>query len=362
MAKVKIAINASPLHDGNAVRGVGYFTSRLVPAMQKIIKTDPEYQNWQLDLISAIGGSASGRTDYQLLHYPFFDPFKRTLKINKSIPTIVTVYDLIPRQFKTHFPVGLKGELNWLLQKHQLKKSDLIITCSHYSKFIISDLTNYPVDRIYVTPGAADPSFKKITDKTKLNKISQKYNLPKKFILYVGDINWNKNIPDLVKSCLKLKYPLVIVGSAATQKNLPLHPWTTDLHWLQSQKNNPLLTLTGFVPDTDLPAIFNLATLYCQPSCAEGFGLPLVQAMASGCPTVFSQETSLPEVSNFSGLMFDPYNSKSLTHALKKLWLNKKLQQAFIKKGLTRSKHFNWELTARQTLAVYRLALLSHEK
>ncbi|MBU3935373.1 glycosyltransferase family 4 protein [Patescibacteria group bacterium] len=359
MAKVKIAIDISPTQDGNAVRGIGYFTSRLVPAMQQIIKTDPEYKDWQLDLIR---NSKLEIRNFDLVHYPFFDPFKRTLKVNSSIPTIVTVYDLTPRQFKKHYPVGIKGELNWLSQKHQLKKTNLLVTCSHYSKFVISDLTGYPTDRIYVTPGAADPSFKVIGDKNKLKKISQKYHLSKKFVLFVGDIDWNKNIPNLVKACFKLKYPLVIVGSAAVQKNVPDHPWTTDLRWLQSQKSNPLLTLTGFVPDADLPAIFNLATIYCQPSYAEGFGLPLVQAMASACPTIFSQETSLPEISNFSGLMFNPYNPKSLTHALKKLWNSPKLQQEFVKKGLNRAKHFTWKLTARQTLAVYQLALLSHEK
>ena len=358
MAKVKIAIDVSPLYDGNAARGIGYFTSRLVPALQQVIKTDPEYKNWQLDLIK---NSKLKIKNYNLIHYPFFDPFKKTLKIN-SIPTIVTVYDLIPRQFKKHFPVGLKGELNWFYQKHQLKKSDLIITCSHYSKYVINGLTNYPTDCIYVTPGAADPSFKIIQDQNYLKQIVQKYHLPEKFILYVGDINWNKNIPNLVKACFKLNYPLVIVGSAAVQKNVPDHPWTTDLRWLQSQTKNPLLTLTGFVPDTDLPAIFNLATLYCQPSYAEGFGLPLVQAMASACPTVFSRETSLPEVSDYSGLMFNPYNPNSLAHALKKLWHDQKLRQTFIKKGLARAKHFSWNLTARQTLAVYQVALLSHEK
>jgi glycosyltransferase involved in cell wall biosynthesis len=359
MAQIKIAIDVSPLHNGNAIRGVGYFTSRLIPAIQQIIKTDPEYKNWQLDLITNCQLAIS---NYQLLHFPFFDPFKRSLKINRSIPTVVSVYDLMPRQFRKQFPVGLKGELNWLCQKRQLKKTDLIITCSHYSKFVINGLTGYPTDRIYVTPGAADPSYKVISDKAKLAKISQKYNLPKKFVLFVGDINWNKNIPSLVKACFKLNYPLVIVGSAALAKDVPDHPWTTDLRWLQTQSKNPLLHLTGFVPDNDLPAIFNLATIYCQPSYAEGFGLPLVQAMASACPTIFSQETSLPEVSNFSGLMFNPYNSKSLPHALKKLWNDQKLQQEFIKKGLSRAKHFSWDLTARQTLAVYQVALLSREK
>jgi len=358
MAKVKIAFDTSPLTDGNSVRGIGYFTSRLIPALKSELKNNPEYKNWQIDFIDKL---SANQKSYDLVHYPFFDLFKKTLKVT-STPTIVSVYDIMPRQFKKHFPVGLKGELTWLRQRHQLKKTDYLITCSHYSKFAINGITNYPVDRIYVTPGAADPAFKPISNQKILKKVRQKYHLPQKFVLFVGDINWNKNIPSLVKACFALKIPLVIVGSAAVQKDVPDHPWTTDLHWLQSQTKNPLLNLTGFVPDKDLPSIFNLATIYCQPSYAEGFGLPLVQAMACACPTIFSQETSLPEVSDYSGLMFNPYNSKSLSHALKKLWNNQKLQQTYIKKGLTRAKHFSWDLIARQTLAVYQLALLAHEK
>ena len=193
--------------------------------------------------------------------------------------------------------------------------------------------------------------------------LRQKYKLPPKFILYVGDINWNKNIPTLVNVCIKLDYPLVIVGSAATQKSVPIHSWTKDLRWLQSQAIHPLITLTGFVPDQDLPTLYNLATLYCQPSFAEGFGLPLVQAMACGCPIVYSQETSLPEImSSNNGQKFNPSSSKSLQHALRKLWTNQRLRRQYVKKGLKRAKHFDWSQTAKQTLIAYQVALMQNEK
>jgi len=356
MKAVKIAINVSPLTDANSQRGVGYFTQNLVPALQREIKTNPDYQNWQIILIEN-----SKIENCKLIHYPFFDPFRLTLPAKKTIPTITTIYDLMPRQFKKHYPVGIKGEIKWLIQRHRVKKSDLIITSSHYSKHIIKDILHYPEDKIYVTHGAADSSFKPIKNPFKLKKVRQKYQLPTKFILYVGDINWNKNIPTLVKTCQKLKYPLVIVGSSATKKDVPIHPWTTDLHWLQSQTSNPLLTLTGFVPDQDLPLIYNLATLYCQPSFAEGFGLTPLEAMACACPVVYSQEGSIPEVMDYNGQMFNPYSQRSLQNALTKLWTNPKLRRRYIKKGLKRATHFSWSLTAKQTLAVYQVALMKNE-
>jgi glycosyltransferase involved in cell wall biosynthesis len=345
--KIKVAIDISPLNNDNAVRGVGYYTKNLVEALQKI--NDPHFD---VKLIT----HNSDLTNFDLVHYPYFDPFSLTLPSKTKIPTIVTVHDLIPRQFKSHFPVGLKGEIKWQMQRFRVCQSTLIITVSHYSKYIIADLLHYPADRIYVTHEAANSDFKPITNQKLLTSLKNKYQLPNKFVLYVGDINWNKNVPNLVKACLKLKYPLVIAGSAAAKK-VPDHPWTKDIHWLQSQKS-PYLKLLGFVPDKDLPILYNLATIYCQPSYAEGFGLPLVEAMQSGTPVVYSQETSLPEIMDYNGEFFDPHTPGSLESALKKIWNSSTLQREYSTQGLKRAQIFNWQYTALQTLAVYQQALL----
>ncbi len=351
----RIAIDVSPLYNQSSQRGIGYFAKNLIDALQKQVKNNPDFKTYQINLIKT-----APTKKYDLIHYPFFDPFNITLPVRSNTPTIVSVYDLMPRQFKKHFPVGVKGEIKWLIQKSRLKRVDFLITCSHYSKHIIKDIITYPEDRIYVTYGAADPSFRVIKNKSRLKAIQKKYNLPKKFVLYVGDINWNKNIPGLVKACLSNKYPLVIVGAAATQKFVPNHPWTQDLLYLQSQKNKNIV-LTGFVSDQDLPYIYNLATLYCQPSFAEGFGLPLVQAMACGCPVAFSQETSVPEVMDHNGQMFNPYSQKSLKKALKILWTSNQLRKHYRKSGLNRAKFFSWPQTAIQTLSVYQVALLNEK-
>lgn len=354
--KLKIAIDVSPLSDGNAKRGVGIFTRQLVAALKKEISSNPEYSDFQINYIENWNLDFE---NYSLVHYPFFDPFFPTLPRRQNIPTIVTVYDLIPRQFKRHFPVGLKGELTWLGQKRRLKSSDYLLTCSHYSKYAIHQITRYPLDRIYVTPGAASDIFKPIKDTKKLKLIHQKYHLPPKFVFYVGDINWNKNIPSLVKACQQLKYPLVIAGAAAVSPNVPDHPWTADLHWLQNQQYPQLI---GFVPDDDLPSIYNLATLYCQPSYAEGFGLTVLEAMKSGCPTAISRETSLPEITDQNALYFDPYRLDSIKKVLSQLWQSPSLRRQLSQKGIAHARKFSWQSTALQTLALYRLALLSHEK
>lgn len=356
MKKFKVAIDVSPLNDGNALRGVGYYTRNLVKALQEEIKTNPDFRHYQINLIT---DSSQLKSDYHLIHYPYFDPFKLTLpSTNKAF--IVTCHDLIPRAFKKHFPVGIKGEIKWLIQKQRLQQATYIICPSHSAKYQILDQISYPVDQIFTTYEAATPNFKKITNQTLLSDIKNKYQLPDKFVLFVGDINWNKNIPTLVKACLQLKYPLVIAGSAATKK-VPQHPWTQDILWLQSQKS-PLIHLLGFVPDEDLAPLYNLATLYCQPSFSEGFGLPLIEAMQSGTPVVYSQESCLPEIMDFNGEHFDPYSQKSLVISLKKLWTDSKLRQKYSILGQKRAKFFSWKKTAIQTLSVYRLFELNEKK
>lgn len=355
---IKIAIDISPLSDANSIRGVGYYTKNLVESLQSEIKSNPKYANWQIDLITDICHLRS--EIFNLVHYPYFDPFKLTLPSKKTIPTIVTVHDLIPRQFKKHFPVGIKGEIKWLIQKHRVKQANYILTVSYYSKSIINNILKYPSDHIYVTHLAANSTFKPISNKSELENIRKKYNLPEKFILFVGDINWNKNIPSLVTACEQLNYPLVIVGGTATRKNVEDHPWNKDILWLQQQKINNLI-LTGFVSDEDLPYIYNLATIYCQPSYAEGFGLPVIQAMQSGCPVVYSNETSLKEIMDQNGIPFNPYSIKSIKKSLKTLWSNQKLREKYKQIGLKQAQNFKWSFTAKQTLALYEL-VINHEK
>lgn len=357
----KIAIDVSPTLDANSKRGVGFYTKNLVESLQKEVKSNPDYQNFSIDLIENCKFKIE---NYSLVHYPYFDPFKLTLPV-KKIPTIITVHDLIPRQFKAHFPVGLKGEIKWLIQKNRLKKADYIITDSHTSKYIIADITKYPVDKIYTIYLAASSLFKPIIEKKILQKIKKKYQLPDKFVLYVGDINWNKNIPRLVNACLDLKYPLVIVGTAATRKNVENHPWNQDLLWLQSialkYQSTRILTLPGFVPDADLVSIYNLATLYCQPSIAEGFGLPVLEAMACGCPVSYSLTSSLEEIVDYNGQPFNPTSTTSIKKAIKTVWTNPVLQDKLSQKGLKHSQTFSWRQAALQTLAVYKLALLNEK-
>lgn len=349
MKKYKIAIDISPISDGNSIRGVGYYTKHLTNALQRI-------KQKRFDIKLATQKSETIGAD--LIHYPFFDPFKLTLPNRTTVPTVVTVHDLIPRQFKSHFPVGIRGEIYWLIQSHRLKNIDHIITVSNYSKEIIHQTLHLSPQKISVTLEAANPDYHHINDKKRQAEIISKYNLPNKFVLYVGDINWNKNVPTLVKACLHQKIPLVIAGSAATKKTIS-HPWTQDILWVQSQKNKNLIT-TGFIDDNDMPVVYSVATVYCQPSYAEGFGLPVLEAMQCGCPVVTNRESSLAEVAGSAAIFFNPHSQSDLEDKLKEIYFDPTTQKKYSLLGIEQSQKFSWEKTAKDTLSVYDRVL--HEK
>ena len=356
MKKYKIAIDVSPLSDGNSVRGVGFYTKNLVNALQAEIKSNPDFQDFNIELIT---DSSKLLTGFDLIHYPYFDPFYLTLPLSKT-PFIVTVHDLIPIELANIFPVGIKGALKWQIQKYKLKKAKYILAPTHTAKYSIHSILNYSKEKIFTTYEAADSNFKKITDKKLLDNIKNKFNLPDKFVLFVGDLNTNKNIPRLAMSCNKLKIPLIIAGSSAVKKVLD-HPWNVDIKWVQANQSKYLKSI-GFVENIELPVLYNLASVYCQPSIMEGFGLPLLEAMQCGTPTCFSKQTSLAEISEYSGLSFDPYSVDDIVSKIKLLLSDKKLQQDLINKGKKRAKIFSWKTCAINTLAVYKLCQLDAQK
>ncbi len=356
--KHKVVINIAALHTQSSNRGIGFYTKRLIDSLQKVVKTNPTYKDFQIDVFD--GNDQKIISDCNLIHYPYFDIFQKTLIINDK-PTIVTVHDLIPLSFPNQYPVGIRGRINWMLQKKELTKASYIITDSISSRFEITRHLKFPQDRIFSIYLAADGDFKPI-EKRKARLLTKNLGLPDKFVLYVGDVNWNKNLESLANVCISLNYPLIVVGAAAATAIAPIHPWTKSLQnfKLLQAKNENLVKTLGYLPNDVLNSLYNLATFYCQPSRAEGFGLPLVEAMQAGCPVVYSQTSSLPEITNYLGLFFDPNSLQEMKKSFKQMWHDDSLQKRTRQDGMQRAKMFTWESTAIQTLEVYRLALLEN--
>ncbi len=362
MTAVCVAIDISPLKNSHRFRGIGFYTKNLTEGLLATIKEDRKYADFKIKMIDEPFDHSNNQSP-SLVHYPQFDIFFPTLP-RKTRPTIVTVHDLTPLVFPSHYPSGVRGRINWLGQKKKLQKVEAIITDSQNSKKDIARLVNYKPEKIFVVYLGVGESFKKIKNEKIKEVIRQKYCLPRKFVFYVGDVNWNKNIPNLVKACQQVNLPLVIAGKQAISQNYDRnHPENQDLVWLQKMaKNEAEIHLLGYVPDEDLPILYNLASIYCQPSFYEGFGLPLVEAMACGTPVVSANTGSLPEVGEEAVLYFNPYQKNSLFRAIETVIGDKELANKLSARGLLQARKFSWKKCAKETLGVYQNVLSSLEK
>jgi len=348
---MKIAIDVSPLQSGHKVRGVGFYLSYLQKALLQYF---PEHEYIFFQKKEEIPSSVD------LIHYPYFDPFFVSLPLRKKQKTVVTVHDLTPLVFPEHFPAGMKGKFNWQLQRFNLQRVDGIITDSEASKRDILRLVGVHEKKISVAYLAAGEEFRNEKGKLKDEKLRRKYNLPKEFVLYVGDVTWNKNLPRLLHAVQEINMPLVMVGQSLTSTQFDKqNKWNADLIEVQKlAAQNEKVSLLGFVPTEDLVEIYNLANVFVFPSVYEGFGLPIVEAMQSGCPVITSKEGCMPEVGGEAVAYFDGYDTKSLVAVLQKVFYSKSLQKELSEKGIAQAKKFSWEKTAEKTIEAYKRALM----
>ena len=316
-------------------RGVGFYVANLVDELKKsktILLTD---------------------TNPDIVHYPFFDLFYPTLPLYKNRPTVVTIHDLTPLILKDLYPKGIMGTINLLRQRLAVSNLNAIITDSQNSKSDIIHYFKYPADKIFVTPLAIDPIFAKEVSQKELAEVQEKYKLPKKFILTVaGGPNPNKNLVTLAKVTKELGLPLVVVGKGLLQEiKEPIHPELKDLGKLRQYEH---ILFPGFVSTEDLSAMYRLATLYCQPSLYEGFGLPVLEAMTVGCLLVSSNSSSLPEIYPANTITFNPKSQKEMKQALKKaLDLTLKQKEDLLSSAKERAADFSWRKTVDMTEMVY---------
>ncbi len=302
-----------------------------------------------------------------LVHYPYFDPFFPTLPLLKPKPVAVTVHDLIPLVFPDKFPAGLRGLLKWQLQRLSLLGADRIIADSAQSAQDIARYSGVSHERIDVVHLAPGERFRKMDKKDKMNqrgieRVKAKHHLPEHFILYVGDVNWNKNIHGMLEAFRnlktqnsKLKTKLVFVG-AAFKNSLLAETKDIDNHIHSLNVTDDVMKL-GFVPDEDLPAIYSLASVYIQPSFYEGFGLPVLEAMACGCPVVCSYVASLREIGG-PAISIDPDDPANIASGiLRVLSLSKEQRNKLIGDQRQWAKQFTWRNVAALTMKAYEKVL-----
>ena len=350
---MKIAINIFPLKSGHKDRGIGFYTANLI----ENLKQDPQIELQEFLNLSEV-------KDTDIIHYPWFDFFFHTLPIKKRFKTVVTIHDVIPLVYLEHYPTGLKGRYNFLLQRLALKNCKHIITDSEISKLDIVKYLKIPRGKISTIYLAANKSFN-ILSNNKLLYAKRKYKLPDRFLLFVGDANRVKNLPFLIEGFNQIfKTPgfgslkLVLVGEVFLKKVENInHPELESLkkvnRLIRDYRLENQVIRSGILDLEALVAFYNLASIYIQPSLYEGFGLPILEAFACGTPVLSSDQGSLPEVGGDAALYFNPTNLNQFKSMIIEILKNPSLQNKLSKLAQKRIKKFSWDKVAEETKQVY---------
>lgn len=348
---MNIGIDITPLLDNrllsHRVRGTGFYLQNLKKSLLKF---------YPKNVYTFFNKGDNLSKDIDVVHYPYFEPFFLTLPIIKRYKTVVTVHDLTPLVFPKYFPSGVKGSIKWQIQKFLLQNTNAIITDSESSKKDILRYTGVSYEKIHVIYLAAGEEYKKYKiSNIKYQILRKKYKLPEKFVLYVGDVTWNKNLPRLIEAVKMVNIPLVMVGKSLIEKDFDKNnPWNKDLVKVQEMvKDNKNIFCLGFVPIEDLVTIYNTARVFIMPSLYEGFGLPVLEAMSCGCPVITTKEGSLKEIAGDAAFYVNSYDEKDIAQGLKKVFEDDKIIKDLSEKGLIQARKFSWEKTADNTVKVY---------
>jgi len=267
-----------------------------------------------------------------------------------SCKTVVSIFDLAHERYPQFFhPV--EGRALRSLVRWSAKRADRVVTVSHFSARDLVEIYGVKPENITVVYLAASEDFHPMDRKVCREYVSKKYGLQSPYILYTGRLQARKNLVRLVEAYSQLSQKdnaenLVLVGKQDWQADEVLA--CVKKHQLESR-----VTFLGYVPKEDLPYLFNAAKLFVYPSIFEGFGLPVVESMACGTPTITSQGSSLEEVAGDAALLVDPLSVTSIRDAMARALQDPVLLQSLGERGLARSKQFNYLTAAEKTLAIY---------
>ena len=284
-----------------------------------------------------------------LVHFPQFN-----VPLLYRGKYVVTIHDITPKFFpgpKVKRSIIRKLGFN-VVFKLGLRRAKKIITGSQYTKHDLIDYFHVPATNITVTPLGFNSQFTTPPSDNHYQYLKEKLNITKPFLLYVGVWRDHKNLPNLVAAfeVIRKQYnfdcQLVLAGQQDDR-----YPEIKQAISKSSFKSD--IITPGFVNQTDLQRLYQAAEVFVLPSFCEGFGLVALEAQSVGTPVVASSTTSLPEILGDSALYFDPNNISQIAEAIHTVATNQKLASTLVAKGFMQIKKYDWQATAKQTLAIY---------
>ncbi len=275
-----------------------------------------------------------------------------------STKTIVTVHDVIFERYPETYHIDER-----YVHRFKVKKActiaNAVIATSIQTKKDLIQYYQIPAEKIIVCYQSCNPIFKQLLLPNDLLIIREKYNLPPAYFLFVSSITKRKNLITICKAMVQIKdalnYPLVIIGNGKKEKEKVIRFMSSNgmlnkiifLNDIAKAKN------LDYVPNADLPAIYQMAKALIYPSFFEGFGIPLLEAMYSGLPVISSNTSSLPEVCEDAALYFNPTDVDTLCTHLLNIYNNDELYQYLQQKGFKQAAKFTEEIFAKTVMDVY---------
>lgn len=386
---MRIGIDVSPLQTGHQYRGVGTYVRNLLPNLA-CLDRENQYHLFCLDeiqdefrnlganfTVEVIRVPQTGRLASVLSHQIllpirvrelhlniFHTPFVPTFMASPGLPVflgcarVTTIHDLIPLVTRSIFGQTLRAYLYYRLMLHRAKSGSAIIVDSQSTERAVIQYLGVDAQKIRVIHLAPDAFFRRLDPediKSSFRAISKRYGIIFRYILYVGDLGVVKNLDGLLealaiifRSGLAHDLQLVVVG-----KKLPQH-----VERLKGKIESLGLwrhvVFTDYISMQDLLVLYNQALVLAFPSLQEGFGLPVLEAMACGTPIIAARTSSIPEIAGEAAILFDPLNPEEIADALRRVLTSEELRESLCKKGYERVMMFTWRETARLTLEVYR--------
>lgn len=292
-----------------------------------------------------------------------------TAPVSPGMPLVTTLHDIIYMESISIFKKGgtwyqKLGNMyrRWNVPK-VVKISDKIITVSKFERNRIGDFFNIPSDndRLVAIYNGVTEHFRKITDKNELLRVKEQYRLPDNFLFFLGNTDPKKNTPGVLKA-----FSDYIKQTGDDMYLVMLDYERSSLEKILSDIGDKDLinriVLTGYVVNTDLPAIYNMCKIFLYPSLRESFGIPMLEAMRCHVPVITSNTSSMPEVSGNAAYIVDPYNPEEITRGIIELLKNNELRDELIEKGAINSQKFSWKNMAIDVLKLYNEVYEKHYK
>jgi glycosyltransferase involved in cell wall biosynthesis len=286
----------------------------------------------------------AGRDLLDIFHAQYIvPPFLQARTVN----TIFDIaYEHLPELFPAYQRAWSKPLIRW-----SATRADHIITISEFSKRSIVNTYRIPEDRITVTYPAAGDEFRPMDKAAAKEEIAEKYGIRDNFILYLGRLQGRKNLPALIRAYARVRksgieHKLVLAGK-------PDSLFAPTIDCIRELGLQTEVLLPGYVGGEDVPKFYNAADVFVYPSVYEGFGLPVLEAMACGVPVITSRGSALEEIAGNAALLVDPPDDVAIANALESVLQNSELRRQLSDAGLKRSNQFSFAEMAKQTVGVY---------